>query len=70
MTWTHETPTRPGWYWYQSRISEKPICVRLTMERGNLVDDHGHRVTGDGYIGGCWAGPIPEPREPEKASEL
>ena len=34
MTWTRETPTEPGWYWYRDREEPEPAIYRVSRTTG------------------------------------
>lgn len=60
--WTTQKPTESGWYWWRGESDLNAlICfvasnggVMLVMFAPSTVD----------RMGGEWAGPIPEPKEP------
>jgi hypothetical protein len=61
LTWTHEEPTVPGWYWRRYEIAGTPFVdvVEVVKSGSHLVlSDYGGLVE---YARGEWAGPIPEP---------
>jgi hypothetical protein len=63
MKWTHQKPTRPGWYWYRATYS-RAECVYVGgawMERSGRKG--GEPLSDDGLA--KWAGPIDEPTEGE-----
>lgn len=64
MVWTKEKPTVPGWYWLRKHGTG---VVEIREGLCSVM------VEGDGYSGRIeefhdfvWAGPIPEPEEPEE----
>jgi hypothetical protein len=66
-TWTTETPTKPGWYWSQTR-GGRPQVIELSLE----LDSRRLTVTQTGaYVGHLeadnhrWAGPLLLPQEGE-----
>jgi hypothetical protein len=62
MTWTHEKPTVPGWYWYKSAVW-KTFSIETVFQSPNrscYINSCGHIVPVDD-VDGEWAGPIPEP---------
>ena len=57
MTWTTDTPTKPGWYWWRSKIPHTDFWTCPTIRDitvSALLNDN---------LWGQWAGPIPEPEE-------
>lgn len=63
LTWTAERPTVVGWYWERnlSRPSRHPQIFLATDEYLDAVAKCSDTV----LIWHQWAGPIPEPAEPE-----
>ena len=66
MTWTTDTPTKPGWYWLQAH-QMKPRVIELIAEQEPqrlLIADSSTPV--DALEGGIyrWAGPLDAPEEP------
>ena len=70
LQWTSATPTEPGWYF--SRVNSIVDVVLLGGSTEWLcVLDGGKLCPVDGFNHGRtveWAGPIPEPKESEKAT--
>ena len=75
MTWTKEPPTKAGWYWARE-IPQQLIppgkCYLLSivgkypfLRLESAHDQAGFRLDINLYNMGEWAGPIPEPQEPE-----
>lgn len=63
LTWTSDTPTVAGWYWYRGEVGEAdPLIVQ--------IDNTGMFQWPDGAFQevlltkGQWAGPIAPPEEP------
>ena len=69
MTWTTDTPTHPGWYWFQPH-NMKPRVIELIAEQEPqrlLIAESSTPVDtleGTTYR---WAGPIDSPEEPSNA---
>lgn len=69
LTWTTETPTVAGWYWYQGAKHLTPIIVCLHMDNSDPESVDGWVVDFAGYdahresnkMHGEWAGPIIPP---------
>jgi hypothetical protein len=70
MTWTTETPTKPGWYWLRDLMNDTPICDPTTYTVVRLSFDlQGHTWVhdSDGFVQlsqrfrGSWAGPLEPP---------
>lgn len=71
MTWTTNKPTTPGWYWWRRNKDKNLTCHEIGYRHEHdglwilsLPDEY---VRIDEY-GGEWAGPIPEPEEPQQRS--
>ena len=69
LRWTHEPPKVAGWYWCRASTLNMPRCVEVyggweQLMFGSKRDDFNPQmpVTREGFE---WAGPIPEPLEPE-----
>jgi hypothetical protein len=58
LTWTDERPTLQGWYLERNTNTWSPGMVWVDQE---LIDRNEFKA------GSQWAGPIPEPAEPEMA---
>ena len=77
MTWTKEPPTKPGWYWVREIPGRsgfpgkgKSYLVSIVgtapfLKLESAHDQAGFRLDINLYNMGEWAGPIPEPQEPE-----
>ena len=72
MTWTKEPPTEPGWYWKreirEGRIMSSEMVEVEIAESGEVL--YTYHADYDGAFRSTpgwneWAGPIPEPQEPE-----
>ncbi len=66
MKWTTTTPTVPGWHWWRASDEHGAWPHKIAQINGVLYittfgTDHKREL----YIGGEWAGPIPEPEESE-----
>ena len=64
VTWTHDKPAVEGYYWYRECDIHDVVRVYRRLRRKYLV------ATGAFFeqvpvqrMDGCWAGPIPSPRE-------
>lgn len=65
LKWTSNLPTEPGWYWIMS-YNKKPSMVEVRVIDGRLMLTSGViNVTLNIFEGCLWAGPIPEPEEPD-----
>ena len=71
MKWTHQLPSKPGFYWARTALSEAPEIVEVVF-RGTVPG----RFVFDGeavvfrplsaireFSGVPWAGPIPLPED-------
>lgn len=64
LTWTIDTPTKPGWYWSQIRAGQ-PHVIELVSEldSGHLtVSQTGAYVTDLEPENHRWAGPLVQPQ--------
>ncbi len=66
LIWTREKPKEPGWYWFRRNFrKDKPYNhfpqVMLVWGKDHLRAD-GLLID---YYHGEWAGPLPQPTEPE-----
>lgn len=66
MEWNAEPPTREGHYWHRYSDQHRPSVLRVFVEDGfwsvrgeNAFETFLDNVTGQ------WAGPIPQPTEPD-----
>lgn len=70
LTWTEEPPRTVGMYWWRQDPCSKywAYKVRLIPKiHGLITYDHRDAIAVHVEdIGGQWAGPIPEPREPKE----
>ena len=77
LEWTDEPPEEPGWYWHRThdqhiKADDQIQCLR--EEYGKVyalrkTQDEGVQeapVTNDIFEDDKWAGPIPEPAEPDE----
>ena len=67
MKWTSEPPTEPGWY-FMRQGGQVTVC-RVVLYCDGLVAMFGAMRQSVDFmkkIGAQWAGPIPEPVEPEE----
>ncbi len=65
VTWTTDTPTKPGWYWSQMR-GGRPQIVELVRELDSdriTVGQTGAYVTDLEAENHRWAGPLMPPQE-------
>lgn len=66
--WTREKPAGPGWYWMRGSewppSWDDPMIVAAMWRGGELIVGGGYERAPDVEF----AGPIPEPAEPEEAS--
>ena len=62
LEWTDE-PKVPGWYWFKD---EYGIIPRYVYQDGTVAITMLIARVPYQYLGGQWAGPIPEPRETKK----
>lgn len=77
MKWTSEPPRKTGWYFYQ-RIDFPGYPIRVGVVKTVYYNDKGYLAVCENWEtnnGFCiaditckhrWAGPIPEPVEPEE----
>ena len=68
LEWSDEPPEEPGWYWVQYKIhplNHKTICEVYESATGFRVRNH-HAPKVDEMENRQWAGPIPEPTEPNE----
>lgn len=72
LTWSEQTPSEEGWYWYKEEGCEKkPIEIERSnsfYNRGRMRPKIKMKYNGRLYLWvdwapGEWAGPIPEPKE-------
>ena len=71
MTWSSDVPFRDGWYFHRQLIAGKWYVnvlhvhadSRGRMWCGSAAGSRGSRVKDDRTV--QWAGPIPEPKEPQ-----
>jgi hypothetical protein len=76
LTWTHEKPTVPGWYWWRGDVRDyawlvsvhprndsSEMCAFFIRVENFLTCQHPHIEKAETIAGidGEWAGPIPEP---------
>ena len=65
MTWTTDTPTKPGWYWFRVR-QMKPRIIEVIAEHEPerlLISESATPVDAlQGSIYG-WAGPLEVPQD-------
>jgi hypothetical protein len=61
LTWTTETPTVPGWYWWRNNTGYEAVVNVVRMPAGQLyfyVPDVSKSVES---ANGEWAGPLEPP---------
>ncbi|MEW6543423.1 MAG: hypothetical protein AB1411_07415 [Nitrospirota bacterium] len=61
LTWTWETPMKPGWYWYRGSGETDPFIVEVDESGCFQWPDGGYQEAK--LAKGQWAGPIPPPEE-------
>ena len=69
LTWSRERPSEPGWYWvrgyYEATVFTSEGRSTTKRERLQYVEHYPNQ-----NFGAMWeqeyAGPIPEPQEPER----
>lgn len=73
LTWTHETPTVPGWYFMRVCLPGKPLRVLHVHKRPKgyagagllcvaaIKSEHWTILQEVDMTDRIWAGPIPEP---------
>ena len=72
LRWTSETPTEPGWYWYRRTDGGGRSVVMLYnayLDGRMCVYRYPEKpVPAKNFCNGDveWAGPIPEPQEPQR----
>jgi hypothetical protein len=60
--WSHNKPTRPGWYWFRGPAHEADPFIVLVDQAGEFQwPDGGFQEVS--LADGEWAGPIEEPQE-------
>jgi hypothetical protein len=60
--WSHNKPTRPGWYWFRGPAHEADAFIVLVDQTGEFQwPDGGFQEVS--LANGEWAGPIDEPEE-------
>ena len=60
--WSHNKPTRPGWYWFRGLAHEADPLIVLVDQAGEFQwPDGGFQEVSLAH--GEWAGPIEEPKE-------
>jgi hypothetical protein len=63
MTWTHEKPTVPGWYWYHMpSLHTEPSMVYFDAINVRVWFPRQDRYYSFDDLPGEFAGPIPEPK--------
>ncbi|MDE2097207.1 MAG: hypothetical protein KGL39_08165 [Patescibacteria group bacterium] len=63
LRWSSEPPKVPGWYWYNSDgfgIGMVLVVIAESVPRARWTS-----VECVNFTNGQWAGPIPEPEEPQ-----
>ena len=66
MIWATDRPTKPGWYWYHHNKNFQAGIVQLFVMKDGRVEIQGLPFNWQlEQLTGKWAGPIPEPKEPE-----
>jgi hypothetical protein len=66
VEWATEPPTVPGWHCYESPDGKSWRCWRVLSNQGSLwVRNEFSGLTPLNHFAGRWAGPIPEPKEPD-----
>jgi hypothetical protein len=66
LTWTHEKPTVPGWYWHRVQYQSNPEAYLSRVREVLEYNVGGLFVVGYGDVqsmNGEWAGPIEQPEE-------
>ncbi len=67
MTWTHEKPTTPGWYWWRSCVEDNLPVVLCVIDDGNEeghLEADGRPVEEITAEGGHWSSePVRQPEE-------
>ena len=60
--WSHDKPTKPGWYWFRGLAHEADPFIVLVDQAGEFQwPDGGFQEVS--LANGEWAGPIEEPKE-------
>ena len=69
MQWTNEPPKEPGWYWKRlvNNFGRQPEAIIVHLDAYDVFHTQQHAsmyvIVNDSLQ---WAGPIPEPVEPEE----
>lgn len=66
MTWTTETPTVEGWYWWHRANdypTPRPVLLRLNRAGTLAVDHDGFLYQSACDLHGEWSGPLEPPGE-------
>jgi hypothetical protein len=67
MEWTTDKPRCEGYYWWRVNDDDEEI-VQISDIDGRLSINYGYGdIRPVWNVGGQWAGPIPEPTEPQEA---
>lgn len=65
LAWTDEPPKMPGWYWFKDEYGIRIAWIKHDSRKMNelyaVIGGVGNWMS---TLHGQWAGPIPEPREP------
>lgn len=70
MTWTRDTPTVPGFYWWREPGKEKAVMARTRLLGGKLVClPEGSIAALASDLGGAWQGPL-APVESDSLAEF
>jgi hypothetical protein len=67
LRWTYKTPTEEGWYWYHDIGNLICDVMPLTKFDEGIVyyEKEKDKYTLASELSGKWAGPIPEPIDPQ-----
>lgn len=71
LTWTDEPPSEAGWYWMRNRalkFGPKVVQVARPYRGSDDLAFYDQRSWNDlrRHTDAQWAGPIPEPSEPDR----
>lgn len=65
-TWTRETPTKEGWYWYKSERDTKVRMLEVITDNDRLEVRQEGLARYLSYYNGCWYGPLDSPPHMEE----
>lgn len=63
LRWTTDLPTELGWYWCRSNVQPKDAAIVFVKDGAFELDEE---LIEAASLRFQWAGPIPEPQEPQR----